>query len=87
MDNSNKALASTEQNRYEGVSSRIRLDMANVKTSLVFSPPQFRYLKSEAERQGVSLAQVIREVIAEARPGFNDPAHNVITKLPAPQQS
>ena len=54
----------------------------NVKTSLVFSGPQFHYLKCEAERQGISIAEVIRKAISEARPGFSAPEHKVKNRLP-----
>lgn len=53
----------------------------NVKTSLVFSAPQFDYLKSESDERGISVAQLIRELIGEARPGFDAPERKVRTRL------
>ena len=55
--------------------------MANVKTSVTFSPAQHNELKTEAYRRGVSISEMVRLAIEEARPGFRDPEKNMPTRL------
>jgi hypothetical protein len=53
----------------------------NVHTSLVFSPPQIAYLRSESDRLSISVAELIRRLVDEARPGFDAPERKVRTRL------
>jgi hypothetical protein len=54
----------------------------NIKIGLVLTQPQFIYIKSEAERQGISQAELIRRMLGEARAGFNAPEHRIVGRLP-----
>lgn len=55
----------------------------NVKVSLVLTQPQHEYFKAESERLGISIAELMRRLWGEARPGLNDPVRAINARLPA----
>jgi len=52
------------------------------KRSVVFSNPQRIYLECESKRLGISVGELIRRIIDEARSGFNNPDWSIKGRIP-----
>ena len=52
--------------------------MSSLKAlNVAVTKSQFGYLTGEAARQNISLSELVRRLLGEARPGFNDPVRSV----------
>lgn len=53
------------------------------RRSVVFSEPQAVYLEKESERLGISVGELVRRIIDESRPGFNEKQRSVRLRKPS----